>query len=264
MPVFPADLLKHELQEQGYMCLHGVFSPNEMAACIATIDRALTADLNASGVASRDGGVYASRNVLQLCPEVRDIWRVPTLLEFLRAILGDEFGLIRILYFDKPPERTWALPWHKDLTITVAEGNHTDAWGRRPTLRAGIPHVEAPLSVLENMLTLRIHLDAATSENGPLQVLPGSHRTGKELVLQGFTETSITSNAGDVLAMRPLLAHCSGKSRPETTQHRRVLHLEFAASRNLPDGFTWHTFIPANASEPRSLAPLAPGPVPGV
>lgn len=233
-----------QIHESGFAILRNVFSPNWTADCIAKLEQALSSGHDVDGVQARDGGVYASRNVLQLCPEVRDIWRVPSLLEFLRAILGHEFGLIRILYFDKPPERTWALPWHKDLTITVAAGNHSDAWGRKPTLRAGIPHVEAPLSILENMLTLRIHLDAATSENGPLQVLPGSHRTGKQLVLQGFTETSITSHAGDVLAMRPLLAHCSGKSRPDTTQHRRVLHLEFAASRNLPDGFNWHTFIP--------------------
>lgn len=245
MQPLPAEVLRHELQQQGYRLLPGVFSHDAVAACIKTIEHSLTTDLNADGVAARDGGVYASRTVLQLCPDLRDIWRVPTLLKFLEAILGKEYGLVRILYFDKPPERSWALPWHKDLTITVTEGCHSTAWGRKPTLRAGIPHVEAPLCVLEQMLTLRIHLDAATSENGPLQVLPGSHRTGKELVMQGFAETSITSNAGDVLAMRPLLAHCSAKSRPETAQHRRVLHLEFAASRHLPDGFAWHDFIPA-------------------
>ena len=107
-----------------------------------------------------------------------------------------------------------------------------------------MPHVEAPLSVLENMLTLRIHLDPATPENGPLEVLSGSHRAGKSLVMEGQPETSILASAGDVLAMRPLLAHCSGKSHPGTALHRRILHLEFAASRELRDGFAWHDFWP--------------------
>lgn len=244
MPALPADVLRHELQQQGYLVLQGIFSQVTVTGCIATLERALLSDQDAAGVQAREGGVYAARNVLQLCPAVRDIWRVPPLLEFLHAVLGSEFGLVRILYFDKPPERTWALPWHKDLTITVAEGCHSSAWGRKPTLRAGIPHVEAPPDVLENMLTLRIHLDPATPENGPLQVLAGSHHTGKELLMQGFSETSIISAAGDVLAMRPLLAHSSGKSRPETSLHRRVLHLEFTASHDLPDGFVWHDFIP--------------------
>ena len=67
------------------------------------------------------GGVYAARNVLELCPPARDIWRKPRLLEFLHAALGSEFGLVRGLFFDKPPERTWSLPWHKDLTIAVRD-----------------------------------------------------------------------------------------------------------------------------------------------
>ena len=233
-----------ELQRQGFTLLRGVFSNETVANCIATLERSLLSDQTAEGVQARDGGVYASRNVLQLCPEMRDVWRVPRLQQFLSGVLGAEYGLVRVLYFDKPPERTWALPWHKDLTIAVAEGCHSTAWGRKPTLRAGVPHVEAPLAILESMLTLRIHLDPATPENGPLQVLAGSHRTGKQLILEGHAEISVISEQGDVLAMRPLLAHCSAKSKPGTLLHRRVLHLEFASSRDLPDGFAWHDFIP--------------------
>jgi hypothetical protein len=52
-----------------------------------------------------------------------------------------------------------------------------------------------------------------------------------------------------VLLMRPLLAHCSGKSHPETTRHRRILHFEFAADPHLPDGYIWHNFIAGLAAE---------------
>jgi hypothetical protein len=45
--------------------------------------------------------------------------------------------------------------------------------------------------------------------------------------------------------MGPMLAHASNRSHPDTTQHRRILHLEFAADPSLPDGYTWHTFLPA-------------------
>jgi hypothetical protein len=47
-----------------------------------------------------------------------------------------------------------------------------------------------------------------------------------------------------VLLLRPLVAHCSGKSHPDTERHRRVLHLEFAAAPDLPDGYAWHDFRP--------------------
>jgi hypothetical protein len=45
-----------------------------------------------------------------------------------------------------------------------------------PTVKAGIPHLVAPQWLLERMLTIRVHLDEVTHENGPLVVQPGSHR----------------------------------------------------------------------------------------
>jgi len=74
------------------------------------------------------------------------------------------------------------------------------------------------------MLTLRIHLDPMTRENGSLAVVPGSHRSDDEAKGQAVAFT--LSEAGDVLAMRGLLLHASGRSYDRTTKHRRVLHLE--------------------------------------
>ena len=48
---------------------------------------------------------------------------------------------------------------------------------------------------------------------------------------------------GDVLLMRPLVAHSSGRSHPDTPRHRRIIHLEFAAAAELPDGYEWRDFI---------------------
>ncbi len=41
---------------------------------------------------------------------------------------------------------------------------------------------------------------------------------------------------GDVIIMRPLILHSSSMS--DAPEHRRVLHLESAAS-DLPDGMDW-------------------------
>jgi ectoine hydroxylase-related dioxygenase (phytanoyl-CoA dioxygenase family) len=108
-----------------------------------------------------------------------------------------------------------------------------------------MPHVKTPAEVLERMLTARLHLDDATEENGPLKVIPGSHRTGRRLVLGDVAPRTILAQAGDVLLMRSMLAHASNRSHPDTSQHRRILHLEFAAGPTLPDGYAWHTFLPA-------------------
>jgi hypothetical protein len=48
---------------------------------------------------------------------------------------------------------------------------------------------------------------------------------------------------GDVLLIRPLVAHNSLGSQPGNQNHRRILHLEFAACKELPDGYEWHDFV---------------------
>jgi ectoine hydroxylase-related dioxygenase (phytanoyl-CoA dioxygenase family) len=131
------------------------------------------------------------------------------------------------------------------MTIAVRDNRLPGTRFARPTTKAGVPHVEAPTEVLEEMLTARIHLDEVTDENGPLRVLPGSHCRGKSLDVADGSPRSVLAGRGDVLLMRPLLAHSSGHSHPETCRHRRILHLEFAARPELPDGYAWHTFLPA-------------------
>lgn len=228
------------LRNQGYVILRQVFDDKALGQLRSTVTT--LANRDAEAVRQRQGGVYAARNLLELCPEVVTLWRVPVLTRFVRETLGEQAGLVRGLYFDKPPQQTWALPWHKDVKIAVRTPSKESERYSKIRPRVGVPHCEPPVEVLERMLTLRIHLDAATEENGPLQVLPGSHHTGKTLDITRFDPVPILTAAGDVLAMRPLLAHCSGQSAECTPQHRRVVHLEFAASATLPDEYTWHAF----------------------
>jgi hypothetical protein len=104
-------------------------------------------------------------------------------------------------------------------------------------------HTEPPVEVLEQMLTVRLHLDPATDRNGALSVISRSHRSGKQLDFLGLRSDLVVCDSGDVLAMRPLLVHGSGRSAPECRDHRRVLHLEFARSAKLPGNVTWHAFV---------------------
>lgn len=239
---------RRELERNGWVLLRSPYSLPELEQLRNRLSG--LAELNDEAVRGRSGAVYAARNVLDLCPELVELWRTPTLVEFVLSVLGPEAALVRGLYFDKPPEQTWALPWHKDLLIAVQDGPVSEGYSR-PRPRAGVPHTEPPLEVLEQMLTLRIHLDAMTEDNGPLEVLTGSHVTGKRLWIAGFEPARITSDAGDVLAMRPLLVHSSGRSNPACRAHRRVLHLEFSASAKLPGGVRWHARRPLSAAVPR-------------
>lgn len=235
---------QREILESGFAIIPGVFATVEVDDLVMGLESALHRASEAEGpIRDKAGNVYAGRNLLRLFEPVKSLWRREPLLELLHDVLGPDCGLVRVLFFDKPPERTWALPWHKDLTIAVQPHSGESGVFSKPTLKAGVPHVEASREVLEDMLSLRIHLDDMTAENGPLQVVPGSHQLGKAPVANYETAQSILGSRGDVLAMRPMLAHRSISSHVGTTQHRRVLHLEFTGRPHLPDGFEWHDFI---------------------
>ena len=236
----PFDLIP-TLDRDGFSLVRGAFTPTECDRLLAEWAAACASD--GTGVMrSAAGTVYGARNVLDLWPAAVRVVRQPALREAVRAALGPGFGLVRVLYFDKPPGESWALPWHKDLAVAVKDNRLPSTEFGRPTRKYGVPHAEAPAWLLGRMLTARLHLDEVTEENGPLRVIPGSHRDGKESAAGG-NEVRVLCGRGDVLLMRPLVSHCSGHSADDTRRHRRILHLEFSAVRELPDGYEWHTFI---------------------
>jgi ectoine hydroxylase-related dioxygenase (phytanoyl-CoA dioxygenase family) len=234
--------LAQYIDENGYALIEHVISPERAAALAMQLSSSLQTDQQQGAPLASRGTVYAARNPLEVIDDVAALWKQTPLGPFLREILGPEFGLVRGLFFDKPPGRSWWLPWHKDLTIAVQNNQLPSERFKSPTNKAGVPHVIAPAEVLQQMLTIRLHLDDVTLENGPLRVIPGSHRSPAEIDSCREPAT-ILAQAGDALAMRPMLSHASGDSSPETKLHRRILHLEFAAQETLPDGYAWQRFV---------------------
>jgi len=193
------------------------------------------------GVGSqRAGKAFGIRNLMNAVPATRTLANSDALRSLVQPILGHSARVVRGIYFDKHTDANWKVAWHQDLTIAVREKIELDGFGAW-SLKAGIIHVQPPLSVLENMLTLRLHLDNTDESNGALRVLPGTHRLGRlnaEQVQSCRQQPPITCSVsrGEVLAMRPLLLHSSLPSVNPT--HRRVLHFEYAAA-DLPGGLQW-------------------------
>ncbi len=73
---------------------------------------------------------------------------------------------------------------------------------------------------------------------------PGTQRSGKTLAIEPPMPTLIEAEPGDVLMMRPLLEHASRKAHPKSTAPRGIVHLEFGAKPELPEGYRWREFIP--------------------
>jgi ectoine hydroxylase-related dioxygenase (phytanoyl-CoA dioxygenase family) len=189
------------------------------------------------------------RNLLKLVPRVRILAASREIRSLVEPILGDTARLVRGIFFDKHPGINWKVPWHQDLTIAVKQRLDTPDY--HPwSVKEGIPHVRPPVAILEQMLTVRIHLDRTDESNGALKVIPGSHCRGRltHLEIDRYKQThpmiSIDCQAGGILLMRPLLLHASSMatrsipSEVNSPMHRRVIHLEYANAR-LADGLEW-------------------------
>ena len=226
-----------EFNRDGFALAAAVLSEAEVSALTAAIAQLTAATADARG---RDG-TYGLRNLLRDCAAVRALARS----EKLGALLGEYLGRgafpVRVLFFDKTPAANWRVPWHQDLTIAVAERIEVPGFGPW-SVKDGVVHVQPPRQILENMIALRLHLDDCGADNGPLRVVSGSHRDGKlsaaEIVGARERREPVTCEArcGDVLLLRPLLLHSSSPAR--RPGHRRVLHLEYAATE-LPGGLRW-------------------------
>jgi len=107
-------------------------------------------------------------------------------------------------------------------------------------VKAGVIYAHAPASALSKVLALRVHLDDCMAENGPLGVLPDTHRLGvltdQEIHLLAMSRQAVDCivGKGGVLALRPLLVHSSSKM--QTRGSWRVLHIEYGASTCAADG----------------------------
>jgi ectoine hydroxylase-related dioxygenase (phytanoyl-CoA dioxygenase family) len=206
------------------------------------LDEAAIHDLKSlvEGEVKRDAGRGGVRNLLDI-PEMKELARRPEVRGLVEPILGPHAKVVRGILFDKTSDANWKVPWHQDCTIPVAEKVDVEGYGPW-SVKAGVVHVQPPVSVLERMLSVRIHLDDCPLENGALRVIAGSHRAGKipeariaDVVSDGQTVVCEVS-AGGVLVMRPLLVHSS--SAAVRAGHRRVLHFDFAMGE-LGQGLQW-------------------------
>jgi ectoine hydroxylase-related dioxygenase (phytanoyl-CoA dioxygenase family) len=155
------------------------------------------------------------------------------LLAIAQAILGSAAFPFRATLFHKSPDSNWLITWHQDTAVPLQARHETAGWGPW-SMKESVTYVHAPASALQEILALRVHLDASTDENGPLRVLPSTHTMGvlsddaiSELARK-TADVSCLAPAGGILVMRPLLIHASSKSQAGASS-RRVLHIEYAS-----------------------------------
>lgn len=215
---------KNKFQENGYLTLTKFSNSEEIEHLLSQISQ-FKDDL---GIRKKKT-VYAIRNLLD-DEAIKEFANSEKVLTAVESLLAEKVHPVRAIYFDKTQDSNWFVNWHQDLSIAIQKSNPNPA--TNSSLKAGEVHIQAPQDILENMLTLRLHLDNCDENNGPLQVIPASHKYGI-IPPENLKEVSLKqrhlckAEAGDALFMKPLLLHSSSKS--VDVKHRRILHVEFCA-----------------------------------
>ncbi len=121
---------------------------------------------------------------------------------------------VQCTYFHKSPSRNWFVAWHQDRSLPVAAEVRAAEWSGW-SQKEGMTFIHSPDDVLDRMIAVRLHIDDSTYNNGPLRVLPGSHRYRTlnreriEELRRSSRAQPLVVNKGGVVIMRPLLLHAS-------------------------------------------------------
>ena len=157
----PSDELEQSIEDSGFAVVPNVLDKQALILLCGVFG---------------DAG-HAQRNLLRV-PAVRSLAVAAPVRRLVTSVLGPGCFAVRGILFDKTPDSNWKVQWHQDRTIAVRERRDVQEYGPW-TVKAGVPHVQPPARVTARMLAIRLHLDDSNEENGPLRVIPGSHKSGR-------------------------------------------------------------------------------------
>lgn len=160
----------------------------------------------------------------------------------LADLIPARFVATQCTYFEKSKANNWLVAMHQDIAIPVASRIAHAALGGWSE-KEGTLFVNAPESVLQELVAVRLHLDDSDVTDGALRVIPGTHRRGRIATIDlpsvrtHEAEVICAVAVGGAMVLSPLLLHASSKATG--TSRRRVLHFLFGPPV-LPFGLQWH------------------------
>ncbi|MBB6370890.1 phytanoyl-CoA dioxygenase family protein [Chryseobacterium shigense] len=226
---------KEFVLKKGFTVINSVFTDNEVELITEAIQKADTSRENFR----KSDDLFAVRQFLKEVPEVKELIFNETVKTIIREIFGDKYFVVKSIYFDKPETSNWYVAYHQDLTVSVDKKIEIDGFGPWTTKKNQFA-VQPPLPVLENIYTIRIHLDDTDENNGALKIVPESHAKGiyRPETIDWNIETEEICNVekGGIMIMKPLILH--GSNRTTDGRRRRVIHIEFS-DLELPEELQW-------------------------
>jgi len=226
---------KTEVEANGFAVIDTIYTDREIGEIISVIEKT-----EARGETFRKSAdLFAIRQFLKEIPDVLPLLLNSRLKDVISTVFGSDYFVVKSIYFDKPAASNWFVAYHQDLTISVDQKSDIQNFGPW-TVKQNQFAVQPPLQILENIYTIRIHLDETNKDNGALKVVPQSHSKQiyrpETINWETETETICNVNKGGIMIMKPLLLHSSG--RTINNGRRRVIHIEFSSAQ-LPEPLQW-------------------------
>lgn len=218
-------------EESGYIVRQQLLSAAEVAVVNAEFDRIVAEGRRSATVFEKDGQTLRSVFNPHLFSTVFEaVTRHPHVLGTVEALLGEPVYTFQLVVNDKAPFTGDVWYWHQDY----------------PTYRADDHIAEC------RMVNALIFLDEVSQFNGPLMIVPGSHRIDHEWPEESHKGTSYkirysgnrlieeevrrggivapTGPAGSAIFMHPNALHGSGSNL--SPWRRRMISLTYNAVAN--------------------------------
>ncbi|MDI9364269.1 MAG: phytanoyl-CoA dioxygenase family protein [Flavobacterium sp.] len=223
------------IANKGFATVEAVCSSNEIDSLLQVLAQINSHKANFK----KTTNLFAIRQFLKEVPTAIPLIFTPTLTTIISEVFGNNYFVVKSIYFDKPSASNWFVAYHQDLTISVDKKREIQGFSPY-TVKQNQFAVQPPLIILEDNFTIRIHLDDTDANNGALKVIAQSHLKGiyKAQTINWAKETEVICpvKKGGIMLMKPLLLHASNKTTNQA--QRRVIHVEFSRIE-LPEGLNW-------------------------
>ena len=165
--------VKEKWLVEGFAVIENIFTDKEIESLVQVISKVDTS----RQTFRKTTDLFAIRQFFKEIPGAIDIIFNDKLTTLITELFGDDFFVVKSIYFDKPESSNWFVAYHQDLTISVDKKLNIEGFGPW-TMKQNQFSVQPPLPILQDNFTVRIHLDNTTGENGALKVIPRSHLKG--------------------------------------------------------------------------------------
>ena len=107
--------MKTEILNDGFTIIEKVFTDEEISNLLDIISQADTSQ----PTFRKTNDLFAIRQFFKEMPKALNIVFTEKLNSLIQYYFGDNYFVVKAIYFDKPEDSNWFVSYHQDLTISV-------------------------------------------------------------------------------------------------------------------------------------------------